>query len=121
MKKNKQTNKQKSKNREVKAKLTSKTKQIGKNVKVRNENGKVKNKNRNLSRKAKWRSENQKVKNKNGKVKNKNEITTWPPLGFRKVKLCGNCIIVTCPFMILSFNGFDDCRIAVDYSRLNFP
>ena len=53
-------------------------------------------------------------------MKNKNEITTWPPLGFRKVKLSGNCIIVTCPLMILSLNGFDDSRIAVDYSRLNF-
>ena len=31
-------------------------------------------------------------------------------LGFRKVKLSGNCIIVTCPFMILSLNGFDDSR-----------
>ena len=37
------------------------------------------------------------------------------------VKLSGNCIIVTCPFMIPSLNGFDDSRIAVDYSRLNFP
>ena len=71
--------KKKKENREDKAKLTSKTKQIGKNVKVRNKNGKIKTKNRNFSRKAKWRSENQKVKNKNGKVKNKNEITTWPP------------------------------------------
>ena len=35
--------KKKDENREVKAKLTSKTKQIGKNVKVRNKNGKVKN------------------------------------------------------------------------------
>ena len=46
--------KKKNENREVEAKLTSKTKQIGKNVKVRNKNGKVKTKNRNLSRKAKW-------------------------------------------------------------------
>ena len=38
-----------------------------------------------------------------------------------KVKLSGNCIIVTCPFMIPSLNGFDDSQIAVDYSRLNFP
>ena len=38
-----------------------------------------------------------------------------------KVKLSGNCIIVTCPFMIPSLNGFDDSRIALDYSRLNFP
>lgn len=35
--------KKKNENREDKAKLTSKTKQIGKNVKVRNKNGKVKN------------------------------------------------------------------------------
>ena len=35
--------KKQNENREVKAKLTIKTKQIGKNVKVRNKNGKVKN------------------------------------------------------------------------------
>ena len=93
--------KKKNESREVEAKLTSETKQISKNKKVRNkkgkikknrkakqrsenqnvknENGKVKDKNENLSRKAKWRSEKQNVKNKNGKVKNKNEITKWPP------------------------------------------
>ena len=38
-----------------------------------------------------------------------------------KVKLSGNCIIVTFPFMLPSLNGFDESRIAVDYSHLNFP